>query len=562
MSLAAGRAARPRPVRSRRLPTRPSPWPGGSQVLLRHVSAERTWCLLPVTVLYDDGQRFVFRIQVGTTWLAAVRPGGGRAHGWHRRWRLTATRWSGHDGTYVVDRGRWYGIVMFTDPATGELVKWYVNAQDPIQRRPWGFDTMDRELDVEVPPHGGTARWKDQHRLAKLVAEGVTTPLTARRLMHEARHAVGHLAEENWRVAMLRWTRPPMVPLDVQHLIDRLAPVPGAVAVGGPGSRGAVGTREAAGSVEAARLAGAELPPLSDVSPQPGHAAPVLIADDLTPRHVYVAAGRARRPVSVAAGCPFCPGGREVPADFETAAFPNRWPPIAPDRCEVLVHSPHHDEDFATMSPQAARRVVDLWAWRGAALADLDDVRCVLVFENRGAVAGATVEHPHSQVFALPVTPPLVEDGPPAALCPACARPDAALLIEEATGWRAAVPTAPPSPYAVRLTAPQHVASLAELDAAERDGLAGALVRTVRRLDALFHEPMPYQLWTTRPAHGEPGGHLSVTVAGLLRSPGRPRILGAAELATGLYFTPVGPAEAAAALRAAAPQPHVPEVRR
>ena len=93
------------------------------------------------------------------------------------------------------------------------------------------------------------------------------------------------------------------------------------------------------------------------------------------------------------------------------------------------------------------------------------------------------------------------------------------------------MPPAPPAPYTVRLTAPRHVASLAELDPAERDGLAAALIRTVRRLDRLFQEPVPYQLWTSRPAHGSPDGHVSVTVAGLLR-PGRPRILGAAELAT------------------------------
>lgn len=124
------------------------------------------------------------------------------------------------------------------------------------------------------------------------------------------------------------------------------------------------------------------------------------------------------------------------------------------------------------------------------------------------------------------------------------------------------MPPAPPAPYTVRLTAPRHVASLAELDPAERDGLAAALIRTVRRLDRLFQEPMPYQLWTSRPAHGSPDGHVSVTVAGLLSRPGRPRILGAAELATGLYFTPVGPSETAAALKGIDPHSRPSEERR
>ncbi|MFI1357954.1 DUF4931 domain-containing protein [Streptomyces sp. NPDC020898] len=540
------RSARPlRPAQFRRLPTRPSPWPDGSQVLLRQVRAEHTRRLLPVTVLYDDGQRFVFRVQAGSTWLDAVRPGADRAHGRRGSRRLTTTAGSEYNLTYVMDRGRSYAVAMSTDPVSGELVKWHVRAQSLIRRRSWGFDAVERELDLELPPTGGTTCWKDQRLLASLVAEGAVTPTTASRLKREARHAVGRLADADQRAALVNWTRPPADPLNVHHVMDRLAPISGVPTSGGPEPTGAVATGTAV----------------------PGPAAsPVLVADDLTPRRVYVASGRARRPVSVAEGCPFCPGGREVPADFETTAFPNRWPPIATGRCEVLVHSPDHAQDFATMSRGEARRVVDLWARRGEALAGLDDVRCVLVFENRGAAAGATVEHPHSQIFALSVLPPLLgpaqEPGPSAPPCPACAEPDAALLVEERDGWRAAVPPAPPAPYTVRLTAPRHVTSLAELDPAERDGLATALVGTVRRLDRLFHEPMPYQLWTSRSAHGSPGGHVSVTVAGLLSRPGRPRILGAAELATGLYFTPVGPAETAAALRATDPHSQLREVRR
>ncbi|WP_053745298.1 hypothetical protein [Streptomyces sp. NRRL WC-3618] len=519
MTLATSHTRRLRPARHRRLSIRNSPWPDGSQVLLRQVRGERTWRLLPVTVLYDDGQRYVFRVQAGSTWLDVGRAGTDRSHGRRGGRQLTTTGGSEHDLTYVVDRFGSYSVAMSTDPASGELVKWYVRAQNPLRRRSWGFDTS-------------------------LVAEGI--PSTAGRLKRGARrHVVGRLADAECRAALVSWTRPPAEPLDVRHLIDRLAPVLGVPVPGGRDSAGAVATGAAKSGLAAS---------------------PVLVADDLTPRRVYVASGRARRPVSVAEGCPFCPGGREVPPDFETAAFPNRWPPIATGRCEVLVHSPDHTRDFAGMSRRAARRVVDLWARRGEVLAGLDDVRCVLVFENRGTAAGATVEHPHSQIFALPVLPPLLEpvrgNGSPAPPCPACVEPDPALLVEQSDGWRASVPPAPPAPYTVRLTAPRHVASLAELDPAERDGLAAALIRTVRRLDRLFQEPMPYQLWTSRPAHGSPDGHVSVTVAGLLSRPGRPRILGAAELATGLYFTPVGPSETAAALKGIDPHSRPSEERR
>jgi hypothetical protein len=68
----------------------------------------------------------------------------------------------------------------------------------------------------------------------------------------------------------------------------------------------------------------------------------------------------------------------------------------------------------------------------------------------------------------------------------------------------------------------------------------------VRRLDALFHKLMPYQMWILQ----VPDAHLSVTISGLLRDAGRLRILGAAEAATGLSFSPLAPRKSAAALRA------------
>lgn len=292
--------------------------------------------------------------------------------------------------------------------------------------------------------------------------------------------------------------------------------------------------------------------------PEPRHDAttePVVVTDPVTGRHVYVAHGRSGRPSTGAERCPFCPGGREVPAQFETFAFPNRWPAVQHGRCEVLVHSPRHDLDFARMSVPQARLVVDLWARRTTALGALPGVRSVLVFENRGAAAGATVQHPHSQIFALPFVPPLTRPphGSTRQTCPACAEGFDELLISTVPGWRLTVPAAPPAPHTVRLISDAHVPDLACLDDGARDALARALIDAVSRLDQVFDVPMPYQLWVQQGAARTPDRdlvHLTVTIAGLLSSRDRPRILGAAELATGICFTSVSPGEAAERLRA------------
>ena len=78
------------------------------------------------------------------------------------------------------------------------------------------------------------------------------------------------------------------------------------------------------------------------------------------------------------------------------------------------------------------------------------------------------------------------------------------------------------------------------------------------RLDRLFDAPMPYMLWFhQRPTDGGrwPTAHLHVHVAPLYRSPGTQRYVAAGELGSGMFFNPVDPVDAAAALRAAGADP-------
>jgi UDPglucose--hexose-1-phosphate uridylyltransferase len=49
--------------------------------------------------------------------------------------------------------------------------------------------------------------------------------------------------------------------------------------------------------------------------------------------------------------------------------------------------------------------VVDLWTERTAALGAAPDVDYVLIFENRGPAVGATITHPHGQIYAFDHVP-------------------------------------------------------------------------------------------------------------------------------------------------------------
>ena len=277
--------------------------------------------------------------------------------------------------------------------------------------------------------------------------------------------------------------------------------------------------------------------------------------DPLSRSVVVVAGDRQGRP-NLPEGCPFCPGGLEAPEPYDVRWFPNRWPPMPDDRCEVHLFSPEHGASLGTLGPAGVRRVIDLWAARTTSLGGRDDVAYVLLFENRGAVVGATIDHPHGQLYAFDVVPeaPVRElAGERCALCVDAGMANPELLVRAADGWTVSVPFAPMWPYELLLAPTSHVPDLPSLPDAGRDELAVALTDALGRLDQLFDAPMPYMLWVhQRPTDGRewPNAHLHVHIAPVLRQPGIMRHVAAGELGSGVWFDPVAPEDAAASLRA------------
>ena len=256
--------------------------------------------------------------------------------------------------------------------------------------------------------------------------------------------------------------------------------------------------------------------------------------------------------------CPFCPGGIEAPEDYDVRAFTNRWPSIPEGRCEVVLYTSDHDASFASLGVAGARKVVDLWAERTAVLGARDDVAYVLVFENRGPEVGATIPHPHGQIYAFPEVPPAPARELATGACALCGVEPGHRLVNRAGGWRAWVPDAATWPYALVVAPEAHEPDLPAMDDRSRDGLAAVLVDALGRLDALFDAPMPYMLWFhQRPTDGQAwsSAHVHVHVAPLYRSPGTQRYVAAGELGSGMFFNPVDPADAAAALRAVGHDP-------
>jgi UDPglucose--hexose-1-phosphate uridylyltransferase len=251
--------------------------------------------------------------------------------------------------------------------------------------------------------------------------------------------------------------------------------------------------------------------------PEPDPLAPFVHHDPLAGRSVFVAPGRAERPDDggrgAAAGdprdwCPFCAGNESqtppaslrVPADatqpWRARIVPNRFP-VAVDRAGApLSDGPHRAahgvHDVVIESAAHARSVLDVEAdaWRDvwqlvrrrlAALAGRGDLAWAGVFKNSGPLAGASLEHLHSQLVGLDLVPEALARelaGATAAADPfgalvAAARREGRVVREEGD-LVALVPTAPRQPFETWIlpaepeaffhsTAPARAAALADL---------------------------------------------------------------------------------------------------
>lgn len=240
-------------------------------------------------------------------------------------------------------------------------------------------------------------------------------------------------------------------------------------------------------------------------------------------------------------GCYMCPGntranGTKNPDYANTFAFTNDFSALVEDTprvsyehallhahgepgiCRVLCFSPRHDLTISRMDVADIRLVVDMWARERAALAAHPDIDYVQIFENRGAMMGASNPHPHGQVWASATLPNEVakEQREQAAHLDRT-RDDllgAYLTIELSEQQRlvcrndefvALVPFWAVWPFETLILPTRRVETIDAMDDEQRDGLAEILKRLLTRYDNLFSVSFPYSMgFHEAPADTEP----------------------------------------------------------
>jgi UDPglucose--hexose-1-phosphate uridylyltransferase len=275
----------------------------------------------------------------------------------------------------------------------------------------------------------------------------------------------------------------------------------------------------------------------------------------LTGEYVLVSPHRTQRPwlgqVDAAPGtirppydpkCYLCPGneragGARNPAYTGTFVFQNDYSALLPDApaetweregllraetergvCRVVCYSPRHDLTLGAMEPEGIRSVVDLWCEQSAELGALPGIRHVQIFENCGAMMGASNPHPHCQIWAEEQVPnePAKETArqlrhrEERGSCLLCDYLDLETRENERIVWQndsfvALVPFWAVWPFEVMLVARPHRGALPELSDREREDLAAILRRVLRAYNRVFDSPFPYSMgFHQKPTDGEP----------------------------------------------------------
>jgi UDPglucose--hexose-1-phosphate uridylyltransferase len=174
---------------------------------------------------------------------------------------------------------------------------------------------------------------------------------------------------------------------------------------------------------------------------------PELRKDPILGRWVIISTERGKRPSDFTSPpkmrepkmCPFCPGNEHLTPpeifslrpDGSKANTPgwtlrvisNKYPALKIEgdlnregegmfdkmngvgAHEVIIETPHHHLDLADLTLQEIETVIESYRIRITDLRNDIRFRYVMIFKNQGEMAGASLEHAHSQLIATPIIP-------------------------------------------------------------------------------------------------------------------------------------------------------------
>ncbi|MGH7308121.1 MAG: galactose-1-phosphate uridylyltransferase [Candidatus Rokuibacteriota bacterium] len=227
---------------------------------------------------------------------------------------------------------------------------------------------------------------------------------------------------------------------------------------------------------------------------------------------------------------------------------------------EVVIEAPQHGASLATMPVDAVADV--LLAFRERMLDLKKDARFqyILIFKNHGEAAGASLEHPHSQLIATPIIPIMVTEELAGAAqyyeikerCVWCdvvreERRRRRRVILDTDGFVVLAPFAPRFPFETWILPARHGSAYEESGVDVLRALAGVLGSFLRRMNQALNDPPFNFMLHTAPLHEPHREHFHWHLEVI---PKLTRIAGF-EWGSGFFINPVAPEHAANTLREA-----------
>jgi UDPglucose--hexose-1-phosphate uridylyltransferase len=231
--------------------------------------------------------------------------------------------------------------------------------------------------------------------------------------------------------------------------------------------------------------------------------------------------------------CYLCPGntragGIHNPAYANTFVFDNDFAALKPDTpserldvdckgllvaqgepgiCRVMCFSPRHDLTLATMGVDAIEIVVRTWMEQFRELGESPSINHVQIFENRGAMMGASNPHPHCQIWSsasIPDVPAkefasqekyfLASDR-----CLLCdytelERRLRVRVVAENARFIALVPFWAVWPFEILLCSRTHIGSMNQFASDDAPQLSAILKQVTSTYNKVFGVPFPYSM--------------------------------------------------------------------
>lgn len=188
--------------------------------------------------------------------------------------------------------------------------------------------------------------------------------------------------------------------------------------------------------------------------------------------------------------------------NWEVAVIPNKFPALTLDnkkafgKQEILIETPEHGKELSDLPIKHITKILEAYDQRIFELSEIEGIRYVLVFKNDGGKAGASVPHAHSQIYALPMIPPLIQEVSNAiddyklrnGTCVFCdiikkEKREKIRIAYENEDFIAICPYASSSAYSLWIMPQKHLLRIQDLNKRELQNLAKTLKYVLSKLD-------------------------------------------------------------------------------